>query len=154
MLLYNKRAVVCGGSDGIGKSCAQLLAKNGASITIIARNESKIQSVIDELDKSNDQSHKFICSDFNKPENLESSLSDELKDNVDILINNSGGPHGGLLIESEAKADIEESWAESTALNRLAEPIEIASVVLFLASNDSSYITGHNLAVDGGRFKA
>ena len=44
MLLYNKRAVVCGGSDGIGKSCAQLLAKNGASITIIARNESKIQS--------------------------------------------------------------------------------------------------------------
>ena len=72
MLLYNKRAVVCGGSDGIGKSCAQLLAKNGASITIIARNEAKIQSVIDELDKSNDQSHKFICSDFNKPENLES----------------------------------------------------------------------------------
>ena len=50
MLLYNKRAVVCGGSDGIGKSCAQLLAKNGASITIIARNEAKIQSVIDELD--------------------------------------------------------------------------------------------------------
>ena len=85
MLLYNKRAVVCGGSDGIGKSCAQLLAKNGASITIIARNESKIQSVIDELDNSNDQSHKFICSDFNKPENLEISLSDELKDNVDIL---------------------------------------------------------------------
>ena len=86
MLLYNKRAVVCGGSDGIGKSCAQLLAKNGASITIIARNESKIQSVIDELDKSNDQSHKFICSDFNKPENLESSLLDELNDNMKALI--------------------------------------------------------------------
>ena len=42
--------------------------------------KSKIQSVIDELDKSNDQSHKLICSDFNKPENLESSLLDELND--------------------------------------------------------------------------
>ena len=37
------RAVVCGGSDGIGKSCANLFANNGASITIISRINQKLK---------------------------------------------------------------------------------------------------------------
>ena len=65
--LENKRAVVCGGSDGIGKSCAQLLAQNGADIIIVARNKNKIKSVIKELDSSKNQHHSYICSDFNHP---------------------------------------------------------------------------------------
>ena len=54
---------------------------------------------------------------------------------------------------SVSKEQIEDMWAESTALKRLAEPHEIANTILFLASEESSYITGHNLAVDGGRYK-
>ncbi|MDO4754002.1 MAG: beta-ketoacyl-ACP reductase [Bacillota bacterium] len=39
---------------------------------------------------------------------------------------------------------------EKTMLGRLGEPEEIANAALFLASDESSFITGHNLSVNGG----
>ena len=45
------------------------------------------------------------------------------------------------------------SAAESTAripMGRLAQPVEIARAVLFLASEDASYMAGSELVVDGG----
>ena len=41
-------------------------------------------------------------------------------------------------------------WEKGVKLGRLAKPEEIASVVLFLVSDESSYITGQNIIVDGG----
>jgi 3-oxoacyl-[acyl-carrier protein] reductase len=38
----------------------------------------------------------------------------------------------------------------SVPLGRPAQPAEIASAVLFLASSSAAYITGHVLMVDGG----
>lgn len=41
-------------------------------------------------------------------------------------------------------------FASMTMLNRLGEPDEIANAALFLASDEASYVTGHNLSVNGG----
>ncbi len=41
-------------------------------------------------------------------------------------------------------------WREMTVLDRLGRPEEVAAAALFLASDEASYITGQNLAVDGG----
>jgi NAD(P)-dependent dehydrogenase (short-subunit alcohol dehydrogenase family) len=41
-------------------------------------------------------------------------------------------------------------WRDMTVLDRLGRPEEIAAAALFLVSDDASYITGQNLAVDGG----
>jgi 3-oxoacyl-[acyl-carrier protein] reductase len=46
---------------------------------------------------------------------------------------------------------VEYSPNHMTPLRRLGEPFEVAHAVLFLASEESSYITGHTLAVTGGR---
>jgi len=39
---------------------------------------------------------------------------------------------------------------EIHAMNRWGEPSEIARAVLFLASDEASFCTGHNMVIDGG----
>jgi len=46
--------------------------------------------------------------------------------------------------------DLLEKFRGMTMLKRLGEPIEIAKAALFLASDDSSYVTAHVLSVNGG----
>ena len=59
-------------------------------------------------------------------------------------------------VDTDMNADLPKEFIEEekerALLKRFARPDEIAKVVLFLASNDSSYITGSVLAVDGGYF--
>jgi NAD(P)-dependent dehydrogenase (short-subunit alcohol dehydrogenase family) len=43
-----------------------------------------------------------------------------------------------------------QKFADQTPLGRVGEPDEIAAVALFLASDDSSFMTGSEIFVDGG----
>ena len=51
---------------------------------------------------------------------------------------------------SNTKENIIKSEVEKISLKRIATTNEIADVILFLASEKSSYVNGQNIVVDGG----
>ena len=63
--LHNKNAIVCGSTQGIGKCIALELAKLGANVTLVARNEEVLKNVVKELEG---QGHDYITADFSKPD--------------------------------------------------------------------------------------
>jgi NAD(P)-dependent dehydrogenase (short-subunit alcohol dehydrogenase family) len=56
----------------------------------------------------------------------------------------------GPVYTNAAERELFDSLGETTVLGRAAEPQEVAEVIGFLASPRASYITGTNVAVDGG----
>jgi len=99
--LKGRRAVVCGSTQGIGKASAIELALMGASITLVARNEAKLKSVINELDTSAGQTHDYLVADFEFPDALKKIIGDFAAHQLaQILVNNTGGPPAGLAIDA------------------------------------------------------
>ena len=104
--LTNKNAIVCGASQGIGLATAVELSKLGANVTILARDEKKLQSVMSMLDVSMGQLHAYVAVDFNEPPKVKVVLEEYLEHHsaVHIVVNNTGGPPAGQLLDTDFTA--------------------------------------------------
>lgn len=104
--LTGKNAFVSGGSKGIGKATAIVLAKLGANVTVAARTETDLIDAVVNLNmiSSPFQQHEYVVADYSDPDKLRSALSRHLKKtskNYHILVNNAGGPPQGLAIDAK-----------------------------------------------------
>ncbi len=52
----------------------------------------------------------------------------------------------------ETREAVYESWKKIVPLRRIGDPAEFGGLVAFLASDQSSYMTGNTIQIDGGRF--
>ncbi len=95
MKFLDRHAIITGGSSGIGKATAKLLAKGGANISIIARDRDKLNSAKREIEAnkidSNQQILTFVADVANQTEN-ETAIGSAIEQigNPDLLITSAG----------------------------------------------------------------
>jgi NAD(P)-dependent dehydrogenase (short-subunit alcohol dehydrogenase family) len=247
--LSGRTAIVTGGTSGIGRATAELLAGAGANVAITGRDETRGAEVLDRV-RELGAGALFVRADVRSAADCERTVGDTLEafGRVDVLVNNAGVyqgntalgcseeewdrqldtnlkgtflmsravlPHmiergsgsivnnasdwglvggaeavaycaskGGVVLMTKAMAidhgpqgirinavcpgdtdtpmetlDAEQHgipWDEYVAVNsqrplgRMGAPEEVARAIVFLASDDASFITGAALAIDGG----
>lgn len=87
-----RKALITGASEGIGRSLAKKLAKEHYLLTLVARNEKRLEDLLAELPSSD---HKIVTADLSKPEDVK-KISDLIaRERYDILVNNAGHGHYG-----------------------------------------------------------
>ncbi|GAA3935301.1 SDR family oxidoreductase [Hymenobacter algoricola] len=105
--LTSQRALVGGSTQGIGRAVAEELARLGATVTLLARDEARLRAVAAALPVPQGQQHDFIVADFSAPATLAERLQTYLTAHAEgfhILINNTGGPAGGPLLTAAVDA--------------------------------------------------
>jgi len=97
--LTDKVAVVTGGSIGIGRAIVEALAKEGATVVFLARNEDKVKQAESELKEAGLNVSGRVC-DVGSAESAQSVVDQVLADfeKIDILVNNAGITRDTLLM--------------------------------------------------------
>lgn len=94
--LTGKHALVCGGSEGIGRATALELAQSGADVTLLARRGEALRDTVASLPCNGSQQHAYVVADVAQSFELAQSVAALAAERpLHILVNNTGGPPGG-----------------------------------------------------------
>jgi 3-oxoacyl-[acyl-carrier protein] reductase len=91
MSLSGHVAFVTGASQGIGRACAIRLAKEGATVAVAARNQEKLNELVQQITASGGQAAAFPL-DVADEEQVKTSIKAAISQfgKIDILVNNAG----------------------------------------------------------------
>ena len=96
--MSHKYALITGSSSGIGKATAELFASHGLNLIICGRRQQKLEELQANILQKYPQVKVFILQfDVRFKDEVESALAtlpSDVKQNIDILINNAGNAHG------------------------------------------------------------
>jgi len=111
--LKEKRCLVTGASRGIGRSIATVLAEEGARVAVVARRESLLRELAEEIVEAGYQRPLVLVEDLTQQDGIDSVYSAMEKNfgGLDVLVNNAGGSRPVNWNASD------EEWAEGMNLN-------------------------------------
>jgi 3-oxoacyl-[acyl-carrier protein] reductase len=102
MTLNGRVAVVTGASQGIGRACAIELAKRGASVALVARNQQKLEEVAAEIgNHAGDGVRTLVMTtDVENEDQIKGAFKSIVGElgKIDILVNNAGITRDQLLL--------------------------------------------------------
>jgi len=130
--LKGKKAVICGGSKGIGRSIALGLADAGASVSICARGAAALEATSAEIAARGVKAHAGVCDlgDGKAIATYVAAAADALG-GIDFLVNNASG---------FGMADTEEGWAAGFNVDLMATVRASHAALPFLEKNAGSAI--------------
>ena len=91
MSLSGRVALVTGASQGIGRTCALRLAKDGATVAVAARNQEKLNELVSEITAAGGKAAAFaldVCDEEQVKSTVKAVIAQFGK--IDILVNNAG----------------------------------------------------------------
>ena len=125
--LSGRRAVVTGGSKGLGRAIAAELLAEGAEVVICSRNEAELQATAAELRKPGGTVIAFCC-DVTDPNQVAAFIKESATSmgGIDILVNNAGGARPGRfesLTDTDWQEDFEVKLMSQIRCTRAALPL-------------------------------
>jgi 3-oxoacyl-[acyl-carrier protein] reductase len=117
--ISGKHALVCGASKGLGRGCAEALAKEGVHVTLVARTAATLEATANEIREltGGRVTVTTVATDITTPEGRAKALA--ACPQPDILVTNAGGPPPGDFRQWER-----EQWIAAVDANMLT-PIEL-----------------------------
>ena len=112
-----KSALVCAASKGLGRGCAEALAREGVAVTICARTEETLRRTAEEIGATTGSPVRWVVCDITTVEGRAAALA--ACPSPDILVNNAGGPPPGDFREWNR-----DTWIRALDANMLT-PIEL-----------------------------
>ena len=108
--LMDRVAVIGGGSKGLGRACADSLAKEGANLVICSRNSDELDEAAKEINSVTGVDVLPVAADLSRLEDIQVLIKRAVDHfgRLDILVNNSGGPPAG-----RANDTTDEVWYQS-----------------------------------------
>jgi 3-oxoacyl-[acyl-carrier protein] reductase len=91
MNLEGRVALVTGASQGIGRACAWKLAKCGARVALVARNQQKLEELAHEIQQAGGSARAYVA-DVENEEQVKAAFKAVVVEfgKIDILVNNAG----------------------------------------------------------------
>jgi NAD(P)-dependent dehydrogenase (short-subunit alcohol dehydrogenase family) len=163
--LAGKVALITGGARGQGAEEGRLFAAEGATVVLCDVADDDGERTAGEIAGA-DYRHLDVRSEAEWTSVVAEVVARH--GGLDVLGNNAGiewGRHGirvnsvhpGVIetpmtasLTWVADPDTRAKMLETIPLGRLGQSVDIANIVLFPASDESSYCTGHEFTVDGG----
>jgi 3-oxoacyl-[acyl-carrier protein] reductase len=113
LAMTGKKAIVTGGSVGIGKAITWSFAREGVDVAICARRKEQLEETAAEISKATGRKIYPIPADLTKPADAENFIrkAHAALGRIDILVNNAGSAPGGVIEHLS-----EEEWVSALQL--------------------------------------